>query len=120
MAFHRSPRPLAAMVDDVQAIGEAGGGASLMFLASPGRALKMRILGGAGLADSPVVGSPVIEADTLIAIDPSGFASGFGSEPQIDIATEATLHMADPAEPIRDDNTGNSLASGAVRSLYQS
>jgi hypothetical protein len=56
----------------------------------------------------------------LIAVDPSGFASGFSGEPQIDIAREATIHMDTEPDPIVDGSGSALAAGGPVKNLYQS
>jgi hypothetical protein len=76
----------AAMLADIDAlisaIVTAGGGRSIMFFASPGRAVRLRALAGIDLG-LPIIPTPTLTGTTLVAVEAGGFASGFGSDPNI-------------------------------------
>ena len=99
------------------AIAEAGG-TEPVFIMSPelaaraairlNRPLPLTIWSSAGLA-----------AGTIVAIDPRGFASAFGTDPTITANTDSAIHMEDtsPTELSATD-TPNTVAA-PVRSLWQ-
>jgi hypothetical protein len=99
----------------VDAIADAGGGGNIWLLAAPGRAVRLRLLAGAGLT-LPVLGIPGLDPNTVIAIDVGGFASAVG-EVEVTVGDQAVLHMSDtPAELV--SGTGPTTAA-PQRSMYQ-
>jgi|SRR5689334_9492740 Phage capsid family len=90
----------AAMLADIDAlisaIVTAGGGRSIMFFASPGRAVRLRALAGIDLG-LPITPTPTLTGTTLVAVEAGGFASGFGSDPNISIAAATALHFESSA-----------------------
>jgi len=109
----------AAMLADIDAlisaIVTAGGGRSIMFFASPGRAVRLRALAGIDLG-LPITPTPTLTGTTLVAVEAGGFASGFGSDPNISIAAATALHFESSA-PQAIGLSGSTTVP--VRSLWQ-
>ena len=96
----------------------AGAGGNLVILASPVQALSMRVL-VTGELDTPVIAAPILPVGTVIVLDASAFASGFGADAQIDIAEHALAHFEDTApQQISTAGAPNTVAA-PVRSAFQ-
>jgi hypothetical protein len=110
-----------ALLEDIQnlidPISAAGAGTNVFLFCSPGRRARLKILGGPGL-DLPIVPVAGLDPDMVIALDPSGFISGFSGEPEIAISSGATLHMNTEALPLVADGSPGGIPGG-VRSLWQ-
>jgi hypothetical protein len=91
-------------------LASRNGGAHVFFAASASQAMAIRFF-GAGQDTFPVSGSAVLPAGTVIAIEPSSFASTI-IEPEFEVGTMATIHQDDTAPNI----TG---AAASVKSMWQ-
>lgn len=114
---------VAALAADVEAlvnaITAAGGGRRIMLFMSPGKASKVRLLAPGIGFPLEIVPAPSLPAATIVAVDPGGFVTGFGSEPRIDVSRETTLHYEDTSpSQISTVGTPNTVAAPS-RSLYQ-
>ena len=102
--------------DNLMALGDAitaaGGDANLIFITSPGRALKARAL--APNAALPIYGSAAVASDTFIGICASGFFNLIGA-PEIRASRETVLHMDDVPAALSE---GSSFATPQI-SLFQ-
>ena len=102
--------------DNLMALGDAitaaGGDANLIFITSPGRALKARAL--APNAALPIYGSAAVASDTFIGICASGFFNVIGA-PEIRASRETVLHMDDVPAALSE---GSSFATPQI-SLFQ-
>ncbi|HMF29441.1 MAG TPA: hypothetical protein VKE42_11750, partial [Candidatus Cybelea sp.] len=66
-----------------------------------------------------VIPTPALASNQLVAVEAGAIASGFSHLPQIDIATETTLHFEDTS-PQQIGTTGSPNAVAApTRSLWQ-
>ena len=111
---------LAACVRDIQnmvgAIATAGGGSNVWIFASPAQV--------AGLCkipnpQYPVVPTPALAANTIVAIEIGAIASGYSGAPRIESSTEATVHWEDTSPaPIGSVGTPATVAA-PVRSGWQ-
>lgn len=112
-----------AMVTDISAltaiVAAAGGGAGLVFLASPPQAVTLQLLAG-GNFNFPVIVAPTLPAGTVIALDVLTFVSGFNSaDPQIDVADSALVHLEDTT-PLAIGTAGSpNTVAAPVRSAFQ-
>ena len=114
---------VAALAADVEAlvnaITAAGGGRRIMLFMSPGKASKVPLLAPGIGSPLEIVPAPSLPAATIVAVDPGGFVTGFGSEPRIDVSRETTLHYEDTSpSQISTVGTPNTVAAPS-RSLYQ-
>jgi hypothetical protein len=80
----------------------------------------MHTLGGSGFADQVVVPAIGVAGDALIAVDVLGFASGFGADPQIDVAAETTIVAQDSNPPPLGSVGSPNVVGAPARSLRQS
>jgi hypothetical protein len=71
----------------------AGGGGPPLFFSTPGRVLSL--LGYMPSLAGRAFGSAAIAAGTLVAVDPNGFASMFGTEPELTVSKEGAIHFED-------------------------
>lgn len=76
----------------VSAVSAAGGGQSIVFVASPGQAAAIKLRAGANF-DFPVLASNAMESGSVAAIETSSLAFGFGLAPSLDGSINATLHI---------------------------
>ncbi|MCK1533154.1 MULTISPECIES: hypothetical protein [unclassified Bradyrhizobium] len=111
-----------AMIADLQnlsdALTDAGGSGAYVFIANnklaTSAALRLRNPDAFTLWPSQT-----LPTGTIIGIDPSGFASGFGAEPEIKASTEATIQFEDTAPAaIGTVGTPNVIAA-PTRSAFQ-
>lgn len=105
---------LAALAASVAA---AGGSGSVAYIAHPTQAAAIEI----ELPDlrAPVWASRALAAGTVVALDPSGFASAFGAAPDIEASTSGVLHMDDTSpEQISTAGTPNEVAA-PTQSMFQ-
>jgi hypothetical protein len=102
----------------VGALTTAGGGARVMIFAPPAKAAVLPIYApGYGIE---VVPTPALAPSTIVALDPQAFAYGFGADPTIDIASEATLHYEGAAPlDISTGSPGSAVLATPTRSLFQ-
>lgn len=110
-----------AMATDLKAltaaVATAGGGGNLVIIAAPGQAMSLQLL-GAGLK-TPVIIGPTLAAGTVIVLDAGAFVSGFGADPEIQVADQATIHMEDAA-PLAISTPGSpNTVAAPVRSAWQ-
>lgn len=111
-----------AMASDLRAltaaVAAAGAGGNLVVIASPAQAMSLQVLAGSAFA-TPIIIAPSLAAGTVIVLDAAAFASGFGAEPQIDVAGAAVVHLED-ATPLNIGTAGapNTVAA-PVRSAFQ-
>ena len=96
-----------AFLADIGALADAAapiaGNGALVFIASPGRALTMRVrLGAADLAGKvSVLGSSAVIND-LLCIVPAALVSAGGSDIRIEASREVEVHRANPAGVLVD------------------
>jgi hypothetical protein len=118
--FDNCGQDLGKLVGD---IAIRNGGAHAMFIASPGQATTIRFFAGgqfsapAGQADVlPVAGSAALPNGTIIAIEPSSFASTIGA-PEFEVGPIATIHQEDtsPADIVG----GTGTVAVPVKSMFQ-
>ena len=100
---------LRALVD---AIVAGSGGADIVFITSPGRAVAARVLSND--ATLPIYGSAAVAGTQLIAVDVAAFF--FSIVPEIRTSTMSTLHMDTVPLPIV---FGHGAVAGPVRDLFQ-
>lgn len=67
------------------------------------------------LLGMPIYWSTSVPTGVVFMMDGAEIASAFDTAPAIDVSEQATLHMADPADPIADAGG----AADPVRSLFQ-
>lgn len=108
-----------AIVEDLKAMGSAiaaaGGGGRLVIIANPKQAISLALL--MPNLSWPVWPCSALPAGRVIVMDPTAFASGFGSGVDIDVSKDGTIHMSDtPLEIV--SGTGPTTAD-PVRSLWQ-
>ena len=96
----------------VDAITASGGGSDVIFVTSPGRAIRAR---SAATVDLPIYGSSVLPSSKFIAIDAAALFYSF-AEAQIRTSNAATVSMRDDPGPLV---SGTGTVSGPIRSLYQ-
>lgn len=113
---------LDAMLLDVRtlgdAIGLAGGGTDLAFIASPGMALGLKLMAGPRF-DYPVLASLAVPGDRLIALDCASLAAAYGAVPRFDSADQAVLHMEDAAPAQIGTPGAPATVAAPSRSLWQ-
>jgi Phage capsid family len=77
----------------VGALADAGVDAETMVVVTnPRQAVKLRLVAGPAFQYS-IFGTAAVASGTVIAIAPSGVASGFDGAPTIEASTETTLHL---------------------------
>jgi hypothetical protein len=108
-----------AMVGDLRnlvgALSDAGGGSDVMIFAHPRQATVLKLQASPGF-DTPVIGTTALAAGTIVAVEVGAFASGFGADPDIQVAENAAVHLEDAnALQLAD---GGTVAS-PVRSSFQ-
>ena len=80
--------------------------------------MSLQVLGGAGLK-TPVIIAPTLAAGTVIVLDAGAFVSGFGADPEIQVADQATIHM-DDAPPLAISTPGSpNTVAAPVASSWQ-
>ena len=108
------------MAEDLEALaGEvaAGGGSGrIAFVAHPRQAAAIMIRRPDITA--AVWSSSALVAGTVVALDPTGFVSAFGGEPDIEASESALLHMSDTPEHIGTVGSPNTVAA-PVQSMFQ-
>jgi hypothetical protein len=105
----------------INAITQNGGGRRIMLFTQPGRAASLAMLapGFSGLDNIEVVPAVTLAADSIVAVDPVAFASGFGPDPLIETATSSLLHFEDTSpQQIGTVGTPNVVAA-PTRSMFQ-
>jgi hypothetical protein len=102
----------------VSAVVAAGGGSRVVFFVNPTRLATLAMLTAPGFPYE-VIATRALAEDSVVALDPGAFASGFGPEPRIDTSGEAVLHL-DDTSPLAIGTVGapNTVAAPA-RSLFQ-
>jgi hypothetical protein len=107
----------------INPLADAGGGKRVLLFMSPGKAIALAITApGLALArelGAEIVGVPTLPNNELIAVEANGFASAFGSDPEIQTANQMTIHMesAAPAD-IGTVGTPNVVAA-PTKSMFQ-
>ena len=103
----------------VGAIADAGGGRDILFFANPRQAIALQLGAASGFDTSRVIATTVLTAGTIVAVDAAAFASGFGSDPKVDVSENAAVHFEDTTPlAISTAGTPNTIAA-PVRSAYQ-
>ena len=112
-----STDPDAAMIEDLSALAATVSviGGPIMFVTAPGRAAAVSLRTQRELP-FPVLGSPAVAADDVIAIATQGIASATDAVPEISSSRMATVHMDTVPLPIADN--ADTLAA-PTRSLWQ-
>ena len=67
----------------------------------------------------PVWPSRALPAGTVIAVDPTGFVSGFGAVPEISTSEQATVHMEDTSPAAYRHRGSAAVVAAPTRSLFQ-
>lgn len=114
---------VAALVGDVKAlaaaIGNAGGGKSVMFFASPGLRAAASAWSGGGFSADEIIPTAALPAGTIVAIEAGAIAFSVDGLPKVDVSKETTIHMEDTTpQQIATVGTPNVVAA-PVRSLFQ-
>lgn len=108
----------AALLADLKAIAAgmsgAGLGGDFLLFMNPVHAVTLGVL-ATGPQSFEVIQTPALAAGTIIAVHPAAFASGFGAEPEVQIADNAVIHYDDAAAQISTDGT----VPAPVRSSFQ-
>jgi hypothetical protein len=110
-----------AMETDLAALSEAvcaGGSGQVVFVVSPKRAARIRIVAPDLNRELTFLPSLAVADDTVIAVDPLSWAHGFGDDFDVDVSTAATLHMED-ASPAEIVSASGPTPAAPVRSLWQ-
>jgi hypothetical protein len=96
----------------------AGGSARVFFFVNPVRATTMAMRTAPGFPHT-IIPTNGLAADTVAAIDPGAFVSGFGPTPEIDVSQHAVLHL-DDASPAQIGTVGTpNVVAAPARSLFQ-
>lgn len=95
----------------------AGGSGTVTFVVNPQRLARLRILDPILSASLDVVPSAAVPLDRVIAADGPALLVSVDAAPDIDVSSNALLHMSDTALEIVSD-TGPTTAD-PVRSLWQ-
>ncbi len=104
------------LMDLADAVSDGGSGA-VTFVVNPKRFARLRILDPILSASLDIVPSAAVPIDRVIAADGPALLVSVDTTPEIDISTNALLHMSDtPLEIVSD--TGPTTAD-PVRSLWQ-
>jgi Phage capsid family len=108
-----------AMIEDLSTLAGAVSviGERILFIAAPARATAMQ-LRSRGPLPFPVLGSPVLAANDLIAIAAAGLASAVDTVPEIATSKHASMHMDTVPLPIVQPGTPVTVAA-PQRSLFQ-
>lgn len=93
-----------------------GGSGNATFIVAPQRLAQARILVPEIVANADIVASAAVPADRVIAVDGPSLLASVDPSPDIERATEGTLHMSDVPLEIVDDN---GTVADPVRSLWQ-
>lgn len=104
----------AGLLRDLQASAaavSAGGSGQVVFIGGPGFAAAANI---DATIKATILPSLAVPETRLIAVDPLSLIWGTGADPDIDVSTEAVLHMSDDPLPI-----SASGVSDPTRSLWQ-
>ena len=107
-----------AMENDLVALSDAvsaGGSGELVFVVSPRRANRVRILYPDLARDLTFLPSLAVADTTAIAVDPASWLHGYGDQVDIEVSPYATVHMDTDPDPIVMSGT----PAAAVRSYYQ-
>ena len=113
-----STDPGEAMIVDLSGLAATVSviGGPIMFVTAPERAAAISLRAQRELP-FPVLGSPAVAADDVIAIATQGIASATDAVPEISSSRMATVHMDDAPLPIAD---AASTIAAPTRSLWQS
>ncbi|MFY9830968.1 MAG: hypothetical protein WAK69_20700 [Rhodoplanes sp.] len=117
-AASASTDPDEAMIADLSALAATVSviGGPIMFVTAPGRAAVISLRAQRELP-FPVLGSPAVAPDDVIAIATQGIASATDAIPEISSSRMATVHMDTAPLPIAD---GAGTLAAPTRSLWQS
>jgi Phage capsid family len=113
--FDTCAEDLGALIGD---IAVRNGGAHAIFIASPAQSMSIRFFTTETI---PSVGSAALPAKTVIAIEPSSFASIIGA-PEFEVGTVATIHQEDtsPADVGSPPGaTGPNVVAAPIKSMFQ-
>lgn len=103
------------LMRDLQALAasvSASGSGQVIFIGGPAFAAAASLDAN---IKATILGSSAVAETMLIAVDPLSLAWGAGADPDIDVSTEAVLHMSD--DPLAIVVGG--VASDPTRSVYQ-
>src|SRR5262249_49483885 len=109
-----------AMVGDVSKLGEAlvGDVDSALLFASPGEALKLRLLAGPGFV-TPVIGTSALAAKTIVAVAAEHVAVGYEGPPEISTSNVATAHFDTSPQPVSSPGSPNTVAAPLLNAYQQ-
>jgi hypothetical protein len=100
------------------ALGAAGyNAADMVVVTSPGRAVQLRAL--VESTDALTVGSAAVPATEVIAVAPSGIATGYLGVPQVETSKESTIVFDDAAPPPIGTPGSPPVVGAPTRSLLQ-
>src|SRR5262245_18802991 len=106
---------LNAMVGDIgkliAALVAAGAGAGALLAMNPTQATTLSLLAGPKFT-MPVLQSNSIAGGTVVAVEPTSFASAFDATPEFAVAPATALHM-------EDTNPVDVVAGSPTRSMFQ-
>jgi len=111
------------MVKDVSALISAvapvAGNAPIVILASPARAMLLRLRAGATDIPAEILATSALADDELVAIASNALVSATDAVPRFSSSNEALIHMEDASPlPISTAGSPNTVAAPA-RSLFQ-
>jgi hypothetical protein len=111
-----------AMATDLSALAKAIAPVTtgLVFVAHPAQAAMINLNRGVTYPNVEVWPTLGVAAGTVIALDPAGFVSAFGPEPEISASTETLLHMeATTPLPFATGAQGSGVLATPARSMFQ-
>ena len=107
----------------INAITDAGGGRRIMIFMCPGRAIALSILApGLALArdlGGEIATSPVIPNNQIIAVDPAGFMSAFGPDPDFEASQQTEIVFQDTAPPDVGTPGAPATVGAPAKSMFQ-
>jgi hypothetical protein len=114
-----STDPNEAMIEDLSALAGTVSviGGPIMLVTAPERAIAIGLRAPRELP-FPILGSPSVAPDDVIAIATQGIASATDAVPEISSSRSATVHMDDDPSAISSIGTPNTVAA-PTRSLWQ-
>lgn len=108
-----------AIAEDLGALSDivsAAGSGQVVFIVSPKRAAKFKIIAPEINREITMLPSLAVADTRVIAVDPLSWAHGFGDDFDLDASEAATLHMSDtPLEIVSDVP----VVADPVRSYFQ-
>jgi hypothetical protein len=112
-SFDNCGQDLGKLVSDLAA---RNGGANALFIASPAQSTAVRFWVAGG--PFPIAGSAALPDGTIIAIEPSSFASTIGA-PEFEVGTVATIHQEDTAPADIVGGVSPGVPAWPTKSMWQ-